>query len=252
MDKGGLTMWLNNSNDKYSIFEMFSISHIFVLLLFLLGSFVLFIFRQKLQQLKWRPIEIGIALSLLFFEVAFHVWLLISNYWDPSDSIPIELCSISLFLTIILLMTGKKIVYELLLFTALLGATQALITPVLYYDFPHIRFFYFFYTHIMMIWVALYFTWVKGYRPTVRSVGKVFIFLNVLLPVVMGVNKLVDGNYMFLSHKPRTPSLLDYLGPYPWYILSLEGLLLSLSLVVWLLLREKNNNTADHKLHEKS
>jgi hypothetical integral membrane protein (TIGR02206 family) len=245
-------MWLNNYNDKYSIFEMFSTSHIIVLLLFLIGSIVIFIYRHKLKQSKWRPIEIGIALSLLFFEISFHIWLLVSSYWDASDSIPIELCSISLFLTIILLLTGREIVYELLLFTALLGATQALITPVLYYDFPHIRFFYFFYTHIMMIWVALYFTWVKGYRPTLRSVGKVFVFLNVLLPIVMVVNKLVDGNYMFLSHKPRTPSLLDYLGPYPWYILSLEGLLLILSLVVWLLLREKNNKTEENKLLDKS
>ncbi|MGM0903134.1 MAG: TIGR02206 family membrane protein [Bacillota bacterium] len=244
--------WATFYNDKHSIFEMFSTSHIVVLLLFLLGSIVIFICRQKLKQVKWRPIEIGIALSLCFFELAFHVWLLASTYWDISDSVPIELCSISLFLAIILLLTGNRTIYELLLFTALLGATQALITPVLYYDFPHIRFFYFFYTHIMMIWVALYFTWVKGYRPTIRSVGKVFVFLNILLPIVIVVNKLVDGNYMFLSHKPRTPSLLDYLGPYPWYILSIEGLLLILSLVVWLLLREKNNKVEANKLHDKS
>jgi hypothetical integral membrane protein (TIGR02206 family) len=247
----GLMTEVTIYNDKYRIFEIFSISHFTVLLLFLFGSFVLFIYRHKFNQLKWRAIEIGIALSLLFFELSFHVWLLASSYWNASDSIPIELCSISLFLTIILLLTGKKIVYEWLLFTTLLGATQALITPVLVYDFPHIRFIYFFYTHIMMIWVALYFTWVKGYHPTLRSVGKVFVFLNVLLPIVMVVNKLVDGNYMFLSHKPRTPSLLDYLGPYPWYILSLEGLLLILSLVVWLLLREKDNKVNGHKIHDK-
>jgi hypothetical integral membrane protein (TIGR02206 family) len=244
--------WLTVYNEKYGVFEMFSMSHMIVLLLFFLGTSSLYTYRQKLKQIKWRPIEIGIAVSLLLFEVIFHIWLLTSSYWDASDSIPIELCSISLFLAIILLLTGKKIVYELLLFTALLGATQALVTPVLYYDFPHIRFFYFFYTHIMMIWIALYFTWVKGYRPTIWSVGKVIIFLNVLLPIVMVVNRLVDGNYMFLSHKPSTPSLLDYLGPYPWYIFSLEGLLLILSLVVWLLLKGKNNTEETHKCHEKS
>lgn len=232
--------WLIQYNKKY-IFEMFSTSHILALLLFLIGAISIFIFRNKLKQLKWRPIEIGIALSLLFFELIFHIWLVASGYWDANDSIPIELCSISLMLTIILLLTRRKLIYELLLFTALLGATQALITPVLYYDFPHFRFIYFFYTHIMMIWVALYFTWVKGFRPTIWSVVKVFIFLNVLLPIVMLVNTLVDGNYMFLSHKPKTASLLDYLGPHPWYILSMEGILLSLSLIVWLLLRKKGS-----------
>jgi hypothetical integral membrane protein (TIGR02206 family) len=87
--------------------------------------------------------------------------------------------------------------------------------------------------------VPLYFTWVKGYRPTILSVVKLFVFLNVLMPVIMFINKLVDGNYMFLSHKPDSASLLDVLGPYPWYILSMEGLLISLSLIVWLIFREK-------------
>ena len=47
--------------------------------------------------------------------------------------------------------------------------------------------------------------------------------LNVLAAVVFTVNLVTGGNYMFLRIKPTTGSLLDYLGPYPWYILSLEG-----------------------------
>ena len=59
------------------------------------------------------------------------------------------------------------------------------------------------------------------------------------MPIIMLINKLVNGNYMFLSHKPDSASLLDVLGPYPWYILSLEGLLIGLSLIVWLIFRDK-------------
>jgi uncharacterized membrane protein YwaF len=44
---------------------------------------------------------------------------------------------------------------------------------------------------------------------------------------------------MYLSHKPNHSSLLDVLGPYPWYIFSMEGLLILLSLIVWVLFREK-------------
>jgi hypothetical integral membrane protein (TIGR02206 family) len=87
--------------------------------------------------------------------------------------------------------------------------------------------------------VPLYFTLTKGYRPTIWSVLKLCIFLNVLMPIIMIINKLVDGNYMFLSHKPDSASLLDVLGPYPSYILSLEGLLIGLSLIVWLIFRDK-------------
>jgi hypothetical integral membrane protein (TIGR02206 family) len=239
LSKGGWAMsWFTGNNRMYK-FEFFSLSHIVILVLLFLVAMIVFNFRQQLKQPKWQPIEMIVALSLLIFEVGFQVWLIGTGHWDPSDSIPLELCNISLILTVLLLLTNKRFIYELLLFTALLGASQALLTPILSFDFPHFRFIHFFYTHSMMIWVVLYFTWVKGFRPTIWSVLKVFIFLNAILPFILLINKMVDGNYMFLSHKPQTASLLDYLGPYPWYILSLEGLLLLLSLFIWFLLREK-------------
>ena len=59
-------------------------------------------------------------------------------------------------------------------------------------------------------------------------------FLNFLLVTVGTVNFLTGGNYMFLARKPETASLLDVLGPYPWYLLSLEAVALLLFLVLYL------------------
>lgn len=230
--------WFGGSYKEYD-FEMFSVSHFVMIALLFLVSIFIFIKRDKLKDEKWRKAEIGIGISLLVIEVSYHIWMLVNNMWDVSHAIPLELCSVSLVLSVILLLTRKKTIYEILLFTALLGASQAIFTPLLNFDFPHFRFFHFFYTHLMEIWVVFYFTWVVGYRPTIWSVIKLFIFLNVIMPIIMLINKIVDGNYMFLSHKPKSPSLLDLLGPYPWYILSLEFLLITLSLIVWLIFRKK-------------
>ncbi|WP_462409331.1 YwaF family protein [Neobacillus sp. Marseille-QA0830] len=234
-------MWFGGQVEGYR-FEMFSVSHIVSIAILLLGSAFLFLWREKLKPIHWGKFELGLAVFLLVFEAVYHLWMVVNNNWLVSHSLPLELCNISWFLTIFLLFTKKRIFYEILLFTALLGASQAIFTPVLHYDFPHFRFFHFFLTHLIMIWVALFFTWVKGYRPTIWSIVKLFVFLNMLLPFVLLINKWVNGNYMFLSHKPGSASLLDYLGPYPVYIFSLEALLIVLSSIVWLLFREKAGN----------
>jgi hypothetical integral membrane protein (TIGR02206 family) len=231
--------WFGGSYKNYD-FEMFSPSHFIIIALLLVVGFAIYFYRYSIKKQNWRIAEIVIAISLAIMEVTYHLWMFVNGTWDVSHAIPLELCSISLVLTVILLLTKKKMVYEILLFTALLGASQAIFTPLVNFDFPHFRFFHFFYTHLMTIWVALYFTWVKGFRPTIWSVVKLFVFLNLLMPIILFINKNVDGNYLYLSHKPKSPSLMDVLGPYPWYILSLEGLLILLSLIVWLIFREKN------------
>lgn len=230
--------WFGGSYEEYN-FSMFSGSHLSVLAVICASLIGIYAYRRQLTQCINRKTEISIAFFLLLIEVFYHIWMVTTDSWKLRHAIPLELCSISLFLTVGLLLTQKKVIYEVLLFTGLLGASQALFTPYLNYDFPHFRFFHFFAVHAFLVIVPLYFTWIKGYRPTIYSVLKTMLFLNLLIPVVISVNNWTGGNYLYLSHKPDSASLLDLLGPYPWYILSLEILALVLSLLIWLLFREK-------------
>jgi uncharacterized membrane protein YwaF len=38
------------------------------------------------------------------------------------------------------------------------------------------------------------------------------------------INFWLDANDFYLVEKPVNPSILDYFGPWPWYILVTEGL----------------------------
>ena len=210
-----------------------------MVLLLIILVLLLFIFRRKLSVFsnKRQLIERLVAVTLLVMDFFYHVWLIQSDRWQLSSALPLELCSLSLLLTIVLLWTGNRKIYPFVFFAGIGGALQAVATPVLDMGYPHFRFFHFFYTHFGIILTALYFTWVRGYRPTFKGVLYTLLVLNILLPVILLVNKLVDGNYMFLQRKPSSGSILDFLGPYPWYLLSLEAIAFLIFTILWLIFR---------------
>lgn len=145
-----------------------------------------------------------------------------------------ELCSISLYLCVVMLLFKSRKLFQIVYFTGIGGAVQALLTPVLWYAYPHYSFIEFFAAHIAIILAVLFMVWVEGFRPTLKSIAVTMVFLNILLVVVGFVNFTTGGNYMFLARKPETASLLDFLGPYPWYLLSLEAVALVLFLLLYL------------------
>jgi len=112
---------------------------------------------------------------------------------------------------------------------------QALLTPDAgIYGFPHFRFFQAIISHGSIVTAAIYMTVVEKHRPYWRSLLRVAVGTNVYMLFVGMVNVLLGSNYLFIAHKPETASLMDVLGPWPWYILSLEVIGLAISLLLYL------------------
>ncbi len=223
-------------------FEPFALSHISMLLLLFALLLILFILRNRLNRGKQviRYILIGF---LLVSELSLYIWYNYTGVWDPIDSLPFQLCTLSLLLSIIMLFTRSYRLFEVTFFLGVGGAFQAMLTPELSYDYPHYRYFHFFLAHIAIIVASFYMILYEEFRPTLASVWRALITLNILALFVFFVNKITGGNYMFLARKPNNPSLIDYLGPYPWYLLSLEFVTLGVFLLLYLpfsLLPEKS------------
>jgi hypothetical integral membrane protein (TIGR02206 family) len=53
---------------------------------------------------------------------------------------------------------------------------------------------------------------------------RAFLWLHVLAALLFAFNTAHGTNYLYLMSKPGGASLLDVLGPWPWYLLSADVL----------------------------
>lgn len=203
-------------------FVLFGTAHLLAL-----SAVVLFNF--ALVQLKGQPlaqrmrVRKTIAVIVLLNELGWHVWNAATGQWTIQTMLPLHLCSVLVYLSAYVLFSGAYSGYEILYFLGIGGALQALLTPDLgIYGFPHFRFWQTFISHGIIVTTGVYFTLVEGLRPTLNSIKRVFIRANIYLLLVTMLNFAIGGNYLFTAHKPYTPSLLDLLPNWPWYILWME------------------------------
>jgi hypothetical integral membrane protein (TIGR02206 family) len=175
----------------------------------------------------------GLAAILLLCEVSLQLSYILEGSWW-AGSLPFQLCSLTLLLSALLLLTGWKSLLPVIVFLGTLGALQALLTPNLDVTFPQFRYFQFFIAHIGIMATAVYAVAVRQYRPTLRSAAAAWIWLHILAVPAAIVNGLTGTtNFMFLARKPSTASLLDVLAPWPWYLLQLEFVAIAMFLLLY-------------------
>ena len=116
------------------------------------------------------------------------------------------LCAVIIWLSSYMLVTKNYTIYELVYFMGLGGAMQAVLTPAdaAAYNFPHFRIMQTFIAHGLLINIAIYMTVVEGFRPTLQSFKRVFIWTNIYMVVIFFVNLAIGSNYLFIAYKPKT------------------------------------------------
>ncbi|MDR6226162.1 YwaF family protein [Desmospora profundinema] len=216
-------------------FVLFSGTHLITLLVL---GLITFLFFRTLPRMKGTKLEsvirFGLIGIILLSEISWHLWNVRNGQWTLQYSLPLQLCSITLLLSAVLLFTRSIRLFPFVYFCGLAGALQALLTPVLEFSYPHFRFFQFFIAHGAILWVILYMIRVEGFRVQLRSIFPVLLQLNGLALLAGVVNVMTGGNYMFISGKPDYPSLLDWLGPWPWYLVSLQVVAVGMFVLLWL------------------
>jgi hypothetical integral membrane protein (TIGR02206 family) len=168
--------------------------------------------------------RIVLAVFILATEISYQGWRGCVGIYTLRDSLPFHLCAVMSLVAPLMLLTRNQVLYELVYFLGIGGATQAIVTPdVGAYGYPHWRFFASFMAHGGIVTAAIYMTVVERRRPSWSSIVRVGGVMLAYMAVIEVVNFQIGSNYLFIARKPDFPTLIDHLGPWPWYILSLIG-----------------------------
>ncbi len=93
----------------------------------------------------WRYTLAGI---LTVNEIAYNVWFWVHGLWSIQYMLPLHLCMLFTWLSVIMLLTRSYRIFEFAYFMGIGGAIQALLTPDIgVYGFPHFRAFQSFISH---------------------------------------------------------------------------------------------------------
>jgi hypothetical integral membrane protein (TIGR02206 family) len=184
----------------------------------------------------------GLTFSTLLIDALFK---LVYGTFDILSDLPFFMCDlVAMILPFVLLHQNRKWT-GILYFWAMAGTMQALITPDLNDGFPSFHFFRYFIGHAGIVAAVLYTVVVRRIRIGWQDFLNAIIYAQVYLVCVHLINQVLQSNYGYTMQKPPGPSILDMMGPWPWYILSGELLMVVLFLVLlapFLLMKEARND----------
>jgi hypothetical integral membrane protein (TIGR02206 family) len=168
-----------------------------------------------------------VFLNLSVYPLSLAAWCSLDGEKSIDNFLPFHLCDIAAITAGLALITKRPLLCALTYFWGLAATLQGLLTPAITVGFPHLPFVMFFVHHFAVVTAALYLPIVDGWRPQRPLwVGllEVFAWTQVYLAFAMTVNRLLGSNFAFASRPPDNPSLIDCLGPWPWYLVSMEAI----------------------------
>ena len=183
------------------------------------------------EKQKWRyAIIFSVVLySIQIFKTLFRVYL---GNFDITQDLPLQLCNILPLILVFALYFRSRLVLSVVFFWILAGTVQANITPTLQNSFPHYESIRYWTIHVGLPFIAIYLYYALDFRFTIKDAVRSALSLNVLAAIIYPINIFLNSNYLYLSAKPPGTTIYNLLGPWPWYIMNIEFLMLVLFSIV--------------------
>ncbi|MBC7471801.1 MAG: TIGR02206 family membrane protein [candidate division SR1 bacterium] len=203
-------------------FTLFGTSHLLIILFLIIGVTKIY-FTRNWNHTYNQIVRIAIISTLIFQAILFNGWHIYHGTYLIGSYLPFHLCSISLYLVVISLITKNPKITALTYYIAFISALLAVVSPDVRPDqnFPSFRFIEFFLSHTFIVLGVAYMIVVDKIKISYRSLWVSFGILFIYMLVVFPINKITGGNYLFLNQKPGTGGLFTLFPPEPYHILAL-------------------------------
>ncbi len=186
----------------------------------------------------------ALALSLVAYAATIYLRMAAAEELSVSYALPLELCHCVMIACVVSLLRPNRFASEIVYFCGLAGTLPAMITPDIGREFPSWDYVQFYWAHGTVLLAVVFLVAGKGFRPRRGSMWRVLAAVNMYAAVVGATDAAFGWNYGYLCDKPAHPSLMDYLGPWPWYLLSLEAVAIAAFCLLdlpWRLARRRAN-----------
>ncbi len=198
-------------------------------------------FTARRRPAAGRPIRHILGAFLLLNEVVWYIYQIRNGYLHFPGQLPLQLCDLAVWLAALAVLSRSAWPFDLVWYWGLCGAGMALLTPDLWTPFPSYLAIAFFLSHGGVVATILFLAWSGLARPRPGSVRRAFIAINAVAAAIGAFDAIFGTNYFYLRQRPSSASLLDLFGPWPFYILLAEPLVLLLFWILWLPFRRADD-----------
>jgi hypothetical integral membrane protein (TIGR02206 family) len=212
--------------------KQFSIAHLAALAVLFVGV-VVAVVGPRLHPSGWLrwPARVLAAIILAGWAGEYLADVILGA-WTVRYSLPLQLTDAVSLCAILALLTRRHMLIELLYFWSFSASLQAILTPDLGSTFPSVYYFTYFAYHIGSVVAATLLVFGCRLYPRRRALWPVY-GITLAWAALAGLGDVVThGNYMYLHFKPVHHSLLDDLGPWPWYLATAAGVGLGLFVIL--------------------
>ncbi|TQL66565.1 putative integral membrane protein (TIGR02206 family) [Nocardioides albertanoniae] len=199
--------------------EAYGLTHLVPLALLAAGIVVVVRLGRR-QRAYGRPSRFSrgfaLAIPLTTIPLQAHEWV---TDFDLFIDLPLQLCDLAWVAAAVALWTHRPYPTALACFWGLTLTTQGVFTPDVK-DFPDVSYLTYWGLHLMVVLAAVYLVFGLGLLPHWRDYGWTVATTAAWAVAAYALNLVLDANYGYLRYKPPTASMLDLLGPWPFYIVS--------------------------------